>query len=35
MRKQRNSFQMKEQDTNSEKGINDMETSNLPDQEFK
>ena len=35
MRKQRYMFQMKEQNKTTEKEINKMETSNLPEAEFK
>ena len=35
MRKQRNMFQMKEQDKTSEKGHSDKKISNLPGKEFK
>ena len=35
MRKQRYMFQMKEQNKTTEKEINKMETSNLPDTEFR
>ena len=35
MRRQRNTFQMKEKEKKSEKEINVMEKSNLPDQELK
>ena len=35
MRRQRNMSQMKEQDKTPEKELNKMETSNLPDAEFK
>ena len=35
MRKQRNMSQMKEQDKTSEKELNKIEASNLPDTEFK
>ncbi|VFV26099.1 Hypothetical predicted protein [Lynx pardinus] len=35
MRRQRNIFQMKEQDKTSEKELNETEISNRPDKEFK
>ena len=35
MRRQRNKSQMKEQDKTPEKELHEMETSNLPDAEFK
>lgn len=35
MRKQGNRFKRKEQDKTSEKDLNDMEISNLPDKKFK
>ena len=35
MGRQRNVSKMKEQDKTSEKELNEMETSNLPDTEFK
>lgn len=35
MKKQRNVFQMKEQDKTSEKQLNKIEISNLPDKMFK
>ena len=35
MRKQRNMFQMKKQDTITEKELKYMDASNLPDTEFK
>lgn len=35
MERQRNKFRMKEQEKNSEKELNGMEISNLPDREFK
>ena len=35
MERQRNGFQMKEQETSSKKELNDMEEGNLPDIEFK
>lgn len=35
MRTQRNIFQTKEQNKTPEKKLNEMETSNMPDKEFK
>ena len=35
MERQRNGFQMKEQEKSSKKELNDMEEGNLPDIEFK
>ena len=35
MRRQRNRFQMKEQDKTSEKELSETEISNLPNKEFK
>ena len=35
MRSQRDVFQMKEQDKTSEKELNEVEISNLPNEEFK
>ena len=35
MRRQRNIFQIEEQDITSEKELNELEINNLPDEEFK